>query len=935
MNQAINAFTAVLNPMGQAFWTNATGLFIQSALLIVLLLTIDLLLQKRIRAVFRYGLWMLLFVKLVLPASFTLPTGIGNWVGDYLTPEVAITKSMPPIAEAAPMVLERQPGPIPLETSPLFEATPTPETRPAGVEHDPIVDWKGVAFLGWLGGMLVLSVLLVKRACSVKRLVAQAKVADEPLIRLLDECRCQIGIQQSIELRLSDTMLSPAVCGLFRPVVLIPNVLLERLSPEKLKAVLMHELAHVKRADVWVNVLQTICQIVYFYNPFIWIANTVIRRAREQAVDEVVLVTLKSKTQQYSNTLLDIAEMALWRPSFSLGLIGVVESKKALERRIRHMLNRPAPKSSKLGYLGLTAIVAIGAIILPMGRNAAEQTALAAPVNTQGISDHKIIPGIRVGEYAFSMTKDDVLERLGRPGVIFYGNEQYDLDNPPENYYMPYEDIAFRIQGNSVKEITVASPRYRLPNGLRVGDAEQKIKEALGDEFRIREFQSKDFLSYADQGLMFEINKRDRTIMEINVSPIDGSRSRAAHIPATSVINEQGHIVDETDYPFIHDSEVIGTWRSVDYVDEMGQFRVGKKKWKGRGGRLFLREKVFADQGRLISKNDNVPDGYALAWTKGLVISDGRSKKASQYRLKEMDGSTYMFFEWKSGHYTYRYQKPSYYVLKKVSSDAGGLADGRASQSGNSEFSRLLPARIEQLDIDTAGLEEVKAIFGKPTKYIWGKETFTEDNLPSHYILVYPGRFHVFMGEDKIVELRHERGSTYVFRDTLRGGSTLDDVFDLLGPPEDTVEGEENGFADGILYRDIEGRKGHCYYARSDQNVRLWFWDYKVIAIYMTRSDYGDGGTAKKAYLGIELNDQRWPAVNVIPDMPAALAGIQNGDKILKVNDQDLSQVTTLQGALAALKCEPGDKIKLTIRRGEETLVFEVEPTDRLPARGP
>ena len=1072
MNQAIDAFTAVLNRVGQAFWPHAAGLFMQSALLIVLLIITDLLLQKRIRAVFRYGLWMLLFVKLVLPASFSLPTGIGNWVGEYLTPDVAVTKSMPPIEARVPMVFEGQPRPMPLEARTLLEPTPMPETPRAGVEHEPI-DWKGLAYLGWLSGMLVLSVLLVKRACFVKRLVAQGKAADERLLRLLDECCCRIGIQEKIDLRISDTMLSPAVCGLFRPVVLIPNVLLERFSPDKLKAVLMHELAHVKRADVWVNLLQTICQIVYFYNPFIWIANTLIRRAREQAVDEVVLVTLKPETRQYSNTLLDIAEMSLWRPSFSLGLIGVVESKKALERRIRHMLNRPAPKSSKLGNLGLMIIVVIGAVILPMGRNPAEQTALAASVNNQGIADNKIVLGIRVGEYTFDMSKDDVLKRLGKPGVIFYGNEKYSLDNPPENYYMPYEDISFRIQNNSVRETTVLSPSYRLPNGLGVGDPEQKIKEALGADFRIREFKAKDFLSYEDKGLMFEIDKRDRTVMEINVSPIDGPKSRAAHIPATSVINEQGHIVDKTDYPFvndpkvvggwrsvdfvqnindfdpakknwgdlylnhlvfeeegriagnfltwtkdlvlsddtaskyiikeidgssymffewksgdytirhmrpryyvlrkvlaeslkyepmfgekayipptstindqghivdktdypfIHDPEVIGTWQSVDYVDEKGQFRVDKKKWKGRGGKLFLHEMIFADKGRLISKNDNAPDGYALAWTKGLVISDGRSKKASQYTLKDINGATYMFFEWKSGDYTYRYQKPSYYVLKKVSSNTGEPADARASQFGDAEFARLLPARIEQLDIDTAGLEQVKAIFGKPAQYVWGKETFTEEKLPRHYILVYPGRFRVFMREDKIVELRHERGSAYVFRDTLRCGSTLDDVFDLLGPPEDTVEGEENGFEDGILYRDIEGRKGHCYYARSDQNVRVWFWDYKVIAIYMTCSDYHDGGTPRKAYLGIELNDQRWPLVNVIPDMPAAQAGMQNGDKILIVNGQDMSQVTTLQGALAALKCDPDDKVKLTILRGEQILDFEVEPTDRLPARAP
>jgi len=96
------------------------------------------------------------------------------------------------------------------------------------------------------------------------------------------------------------------------------------------------------------------------------------------------------------------------------------------------------------------------------------------------------------------------------------------------------------------------------------------------------------------------------------------------------------------------------------------------------------------------------------------------------------------------------------------------------------------------------------------------------------------------MRENKIVELRHEYDFSYVFRDKLRFGSTLDEVFEVIGHPEKIVEGEKNLFEDGVLYKDIDGRNGYCYYARSDQNVRLWFSDYKIIAIYMTRSDYGD-----------------------------------------------------------------------------------------------
>ena len=88
------------------------------------------------------------------------------------------------------------------------------------------------------------------------------------------------------------------------------------------------------------------------------------------------------------------------------------------------------------------------------------------------------------------------------------------------------------------------------------------------------------------------------------------------------------------------------------------------------------------------------------------------------------------------------------------------------------------------------------------------------------------------------MEIRHERGSPYLYRDKLRIGSSLQEVLDLLGEPAETVTGQENAFKDNVLYLDIDGRTGHDYYHRSDQKVRIWLSDNKVIAIYMIRSDF-------------------------------------------------------------------------------------------------
>lgn len=124
-------------------------------------------------------------------------------------------------------------------------------------------------------------------------------------------------------------------------------------------------------------------------------------------------------------------------------------------------------------------------------------------------------------------------------------------------------------------------------------------------------------------------------------------------------------IEDKTDYPFIDDSQVIGKWQGVDLVESTDQFTPGKKVWDGD---LFISELAFVKEGQmLVALNEgNCKLGPApFIWTQGIVINE-QEKTASKYEIKDINGSTYMFFEWKSGDYTYWHQKPPYYVLKKV-----------------------------------------------------------------------------------------------------------------------------------------------------------------------------------------------------------------------------------------------------------------------------
>ncbi|MHC4541946.1 MAG: M56 family metallopeptidase [Planctomycetota bacterium] len=313
-----------------------------------------------------------MFVKLILPPSLSMPTGIGYWVGDSLSTAAPVLERLSNTEqqESATVATSEYPrlsGDVPLVQPSRTVPEPTAPIAPA-VWSLPSLTWRAVAFLLWLPGASVISFLLVRRIRYVRQLIAQSTPVEGRLLEMLNQCRQDVGIRRNIQLRLSTGTPSPAVCGLFKPTILMPAALSDKLPADKLRAALIHELAHIKRGDLWVNSVQTLLQVAYFYNPLVWLANAVVRRIREQAVDEVVLVTLGAGAKNYSNTLIDIAEMAFSRPRFSLGLVSVVESKKALTRRIKHILSRPIPKTARLGILGLLTIIVTASVLLPMAR---------------------------------------------------------------------------------------------------------------------------------------------------------------------------------------------------------------------------------------------------------------------------------------------------------------------------------------------------------------------------------------------------------------------------------------------------------------------------------------------------------------------------------------------------------------------------------------
>ena len=418
-------------------FVSTTGLMlIQSSVLIAILLGLDLLLRRHIRAVFRYSLWMLVLIKLVLPSTLSMPFSMGYWLSSAFD---RVESSLPDVAnpfhtptrvatesslESTEIVFDKPALQIPATTkdSDTLSMTnqlqrtdnmvvPPPEAAYLARGRVVGLTWQAVLFGLWLVVCMGTGLLVMRKTLLLKRLVRQALPANKGLVGLFESCRERMLIRRDVGLRVSSVVPTPAVYGFFRPIVLIPErMICHDFETRELEAIFTHELVHIQRCDLWVKLLQTILQVVYFYNPLLWLANATIRRVRELAVDEAVLVILGQSTSEvYPCTLLKVAGWALDQPMHGLRLIGVMESNNLLTERINIMLQKPIPHSKKIGIIGLGILFVLGVFLLPMARAGIQK------VPAENVKDAKEIEAIKASidslQLAIQMKLDELHEK--------------------------------------------------------------------------------------------------------------------------------------------------------------------------------------------------------------------------------------------------------------------------------------------------------------------------------------------------------------------------------------------------------------------------------------------------------------------------------------------------------------------------------------------
>ncbi|MCA9011765.1 MAG: carboxypeptidase regulatory-like domain-containing protein, partial [Planctomycetaceae bacterium] len=215
--------------------------------------------------------------------------------------------------------------------------------------------------------MMVLRLCLA--AANAGRLVRNASFQkDDRVERMVQAIARQWNMRIAPVVAVTQQVLVPHVAGLFRPVILLPASAMTGLTADELSLVLAHEIAHLRRFDLWAAMLQRFAEAVLFFNPAVWFLSRRVSESREFCCDDLVCQSAASVEKnvrvRYAEALLQIVSMSaadrIDAPSLT-SLAASGRSPSELRRRIARVLNESVPEPFPGGR---SLLVAFGACLL-------------------------------------------------------------------------------------------------------------------------------------------------------------------------------------------------------------------------------------------------------------------------------------------------------------------------------------------------------------------------------------------------------------------------------------------------------------------------------------------------------------------------------------------------------------------------------------------
>lgn len=306
----------------------------QSTVVMVLAWLLTLVL-KRNQARTRYWVWMVASVKLMVP--FSLFVVLGEW----MRPAVAIPVQGPSFTVA----LGEMAQPFSQNVAPATVDVSRAVVAGAAAHHGNLL--LAVLLAVWACGFLFVLVRWARSWWAIRAIVRSASPMQMPL---------------EVPVLSSSHLLEPGVFGIVRPVLLLPEKIVSRLSAAQLSSILAHEMCHVRRRDNLTAAIHMAVESIFWFHPAVWWIGTRLIEERERACDEAVL-QLGNEAEVYAQSILDVCKFYTESPMACMSGVTGSDLKQRIVRIMTEQIGRKLDLSRKL-LLCVAAVMAVG---LPVG----------------------------------------------------------------------------------------------------------------------------------------------------------------------------------------------------------------------------------------------------------------------------------------------------------------------------------------------------------------------------------------------------------------------------------------------------------------------------------------------------------------------------------------------------------------------------------------
>lgn len=224
------------------------------------------------------------------------------------------------------------------------------------------IAWLAVVWMLGAVAMLLRAGIKVAGAENLRR--SCQPLNDERMVALVADARRAVGLVRQIRVAVTDKLTSPAVVGVIVPTLILPLSLFTALTPEQIRFILLHELAHIRRGDYFANLFQLLAEALLFFNPAVWWISHQIRREREACCDALA-IELSGAPADYARTLVRVAENIL-QPATNAALAfgdGQREP-SSLADRVQRLLVPGYRPALRLTWRAMLASLVVGGALL-------------------------------------------------------------------------------------------------------------------------------------------------------------------------------------------------------------------------------------------------------------------------------------------------------------------------------------------------------------------------------------------------------------------------------------------------------------------------------------------------------------------------------------------------------------------------------------------